>query len=281
VRIAFLIHRSAARVGPAGLSPLTAEIVTRLRDGGARIDLITPEDGPWHVAALRPQHDLYVLKAKTPLTLSLAGTLAMGGAAVVNSVWSCTLARDKIAATALLAGGGVPVPLSWTTGRTTRLLPLLEEGPLWLKPHRGSQGAGVRRVDTPAGLDVLPEVQTDPFGLPWPLFAQREVPSGGHDLKVYVVGHRLWAIARRFPARSLQDKIGTPAVLPPQVRRAALACGRVLGLELYGVDVLSAGDRFCVVDVNAFPGYKGVAEAPRQLAAYLYARARQPHVSIS
>ena len=280
MRIAFLIHRSAAGVGPAGLSPLTAEIVTHLRDGGARVDLLASEGGPWDLAALRPQHDLYVLKAKTPLTLSLAGALALGGAVVVNSVRSCTLARDKIAATTLLAGCGVPVPPSWATGRATHLLPLLEEGPLWLKPHRGSQGVGVRRVDTSAGLDG-PEVPTDPFGLPWPLFAQREVPSGGHDLKVYVVGQRLWAITRPFPARSLQDKLGTPAVLPPEVRRAALACGRALGLELYGVDVLVAGGRFCVVDVNAFPGYKGVAEAPRQLAAYLSARARQPHLSTS
>jgi ribosomal protein S6--L-glutamate ligase len=280
VRIAFLIQRSAASIGPAGISPLTAEIVTRLRDCGARVDLIAPEDGPWDVAALRPQHDLYVLKAKTPLTLSLAGALALGGAAVVNTVEACTLARDKIAATAVLAGCGVPVPPSWATGRASRLLPLLEEGPVWLKPHRGSQGAGVRRVDNPAGLD-LPDVQTDPFGLPWPLFAQREVPSSGYDLKVYVVGPRLWAITRRFPARSIQDKIGTPAVLAPEVRRAALACGRALGLELYGVDVLVAGDRFVVVDVNAFPGYKGVEEAPQQLAAYLHARARQPHVSIS
>jgi ribosomal protein S6--L-glutamate ligase len=254
--------------------------VTRLRDCGARVDLIAPADGPWDVAAIRPQHDLYVLKAKTPLTLSLAGALAMGGAAVVNTVGACTLARDKIAATAVLAGCGVPVPPSWATGRATRLLPLLEEGPLWLKPQRGSQGAGVRRVDNPAGLDV-PDVETDPFGLPLPLFAQREVPSGGHDLKVYVVGSRLWAITRRFPARSTQDKIGTPAVLPPEVRIAALVCGRALGLELYGVDVLVAGDRFFVVDVNAFPGYKGVQEAPRQLAAYLHARAQQPHLSMS
>ena len=280
MRIAFLIHRSAADVGPAGLSPLTAELVTRLRDRGARVDLIAPEDGPWDVAALRPQHDLYVLKAKTPLTLSLAGALALGGAAVVNSVRSSTLARDKIAATALLAGGGVPVPPTWATGRASRLLPLLEEGPLWLKPPRGSRGIGVRRVTTPAGLDV-PEVPTDPFGLPWPLFAQREVPASGRDLKVYVVGDRLWAISRPFPARSPQDKIGTPAVLSPEVRRAALACGRALGLELYGVDVLVAGDRFFVVDVNAFPGYKGVAQAPQQLAAYLLARARQPERSIS
>jgi hypothetical protein len=50
------------------MSPLTAEIVTRLRRAGAQVELLAPEDGPWDVAALRPQHDLYVLKGSTSTT---------------------------------------------------------------------------------------------------------------------------------------------------------------------------------------------------------------------
>ena len=61
--------------------------------------------------------------------------------------------------------------------------------------------------------------------------------------------------------------------LRPAVRDAALACGRALGLELYGVDFLEAGDKFFAVDVNALPGYKGAPEAPRALVDYLYRRA--------
>jgi glutathione synthase/RimK-type ligase-like ATP-grasp enzyme len=62
--------------------------------------------------------------------------------------------------------------------------------------------------------------------------------------------------------------------VPDAVREATLACGAALGLELYGVDVMRAGDQFWVVDVNAFPSYKGIEEAPRRIADHLLRRAR-------
>ena len=58
--------------------------------------------------------------------------------------------------------------------------------------------------------------------------------------------------------------------MPPGIREAASLCGQVLGLELYGVDFLVAGDAFFVVDVNALPGYKGVPQAPRAIAECIY-----------
>ena len=273
MRIAFVLRQSAPDV--PSVSVVTAEIIACLRERGVWVDLVVPEDGPLDLAEIRPTHDLYVLKSKTPLALSLAGALTAAGARVVNTVRSCHLTRDKITATAVLAASGVPVPASWTTGRATLLRPLLEEAPLWVKPQRGSQGRGVRRLRGLTDLDDC-EVPTDPYGLPLPLFAQREVSSDSQDLKVYVVGDELWALAKPFPARTAQDKMGTPAHLPPDIRTAALVCGEVLGLELYGVDFLVAGDRFFAVDVNAFPGYKGAVEASRYLAAYLYERALRP-----
>jgi ribosomal protein S6--L-glutamate ligase len=87
---------------------------------------------------------------------------------------------------------------------------------------------------------------------------------------VYVVGTQTWAISRRFPARTLEEKFGAPAAISATIRDVALAAGAALGLELYGVDFLVAGEHFWVVDVNAFPGYKGVLEAPAAVARYLY-----------
>lgn len=278
MRIAFFLERSERDTAAPRVSPLTAEIIACLRERGARVDLIVPPDGPLNVADIRPAHDLYVLKEKTPLILSIAGALTVTGAAVVNTFQSCHLTRDKITATALLAAAGVPVPPSWATGRPALLRPLLADGPLWLKPPRGSRGVGVCRLTKPAELDAQGS-PVDPYGLPLPLFAQREVPSGGRDLKVFVVGDKLWAITRLFPARTLQDKLGMPAPLPPAIEATAIACGRALGLELYGVDFLVTEDQFFVVDVNAFPGYKGVADAPRTLADYLYRRALHGHIT--
>ncbi len=114
---------------------------------------------------------------------------------------------------------------------------------------------------------------TDPFGLPLPLFVHREVPSNGRDLKVFVVGDDLWAIPQPFCARTPREEMGTPVAVPAGIRVAALACGRALGVELYGVDFLVAADQFFVVDVKAFPEYKGAVGAPRVLTDYLYRRA--------
>jgi ribosomal protein S6--L-glutamate ligase len=256
------------------VSAVTAEVVARLReDRGAAVDLLEPGQRPVELSDIRPEYDLYVLKAKTTLTLAIAGAVAAAGAAVVNSFEACVLTRDKIASTAVLAAAGVPVPRSWTTGRPELLRSLLTDRPLWLKPQRGSQGAGVQRLASSRDLEGVGALTCDAHGLPLPLFAQREVPSGGRDLKVYVVGDQMWAISRPFPARTLEEKLGTPARIPPVVRDAALLAGRALGLELFGVDFLIAGDEFFAVDVNALPGYKGVPEAPAAIADYLYERA--------
>ncbi len=265
MRMAFLLQKSDLD------DPILAEVMADLKTRGVRVDRLLPETEWFDLSNLRPAYDLYVIRSKTPLILSLAGALALGGAKIVNTVRSCCLARDRVAATPFLAASGVPVPPSWATGRPGLLHPLLDEAPLWIKPPQGSRGEGVRRLNDLSALNGH-EGPTDPYGLPLPLFAQREVPSDGFDLKVYIVGEVAWAIRRPFPARTLEEKRGKPVDLSAEVRAAAFACGRALGLELYGVDFLTACDRFYAVDVNAFPGYKGVAEAPSHLAAYLYER---------
>jgi ribosomal protein S6--L-glutamate ligase len=273
-RIAFLALPATPDHQPH-LSGVMQEIIAHLQAMGALVDFIVPEATALDIADIanaRPAHDLYVLKSKSALALSLAGLLTRNGAQVVNTFWSSALTRDKIAATAVLAACGVPVPASWATGRTEPLRPLVQAGPIWIKPQRGSRGEGVQRIAEPSGLDTL-EAPSDAHGLPLPLLAQREAPSDGQDLKMYVVGDRAWAITRPFPAQSLADKLGAPVAMSPRARAIATNAGRALGLELYGVDFMMSGDELCVVDVNAFPGYKGVPEAPRHIAGYLYQRA--------
>jgi hypothetical protein len=50
-------------------------------------------------------------------------------------------------------------------------------------------------------------------------------------------------------------------------------CGRALGLDLFGVDVVESGGRPYVVDASSFPGFKGVPDAPLRVARYIYAAA--------
>lgn len=269
MKIAFFLQGKSYTDHSVHVSAVTEEIIGRLNSKGALVDILVPEEKALNVNEIRLQYDLYILKSKTPLTLSLAGALSASGASMLNT-WKATLLnRNKVISTALLAASSLPVPPSWATGQPLQFLPLLKEGPLWIKPVNGSRGKGVCRITNDAEV-TNQKSPADPYGLPLPLFAQKEAPSEGRDLKVYVVGDKTWAITRPWPARSMEDKLGEPAVISQEVRSTALACGKALGLEIYGVDFLISGDQFYVVDINAFPGFKGASGTPFYIADYIY-----------
>lgn len=140
MRIAVLLEpRGPENVSPR-IGPVMAEVVARLRDRGVHVDLWVPEAGGVDLFTVRPEHDLYVLKSKTALALSLGNILAASDARLLNTMRANALARDKVAATALLASAGVPVPPSWAIARANWFRPLLGEGPLWVKPQFGGRG---------------------------------------------------------------------------------------------------------------------------------------------
>lgn len=268
MRIALFLQGKSSTDYIPHVSAVTEEIIGHLNSKGAHVDLLVPEEKALDMDKIRLYYDLYILKSKTPLTLSMAGALSASGAFIINTWKTTLLNRNKVVSTAILAASSIPVPPSWATGQPLQFLPLLKGGPLWMKPVNGSRGKDVYRITAEAGLtDQKPPV--DPYGLPLPLFAQREAPSEGRDLKVYVVGDRTWAITRPWPARSMEDKLGQPAVISQEIRSTAISCGKALGLEIYGVDFLVEGDQFYVVDINAFPGFKGASGAPFYIAEYI------------
>ena len=250
---------------------LTCQIIDGLSNKGVVVNILVAEDRAWDLENIKPEYDMYVLKSKSPLTLALACLFEMKGAIVVNTWESSTIAKNKVSSTAVLAAYNIPVPPSWATWSSASIMPLLADGSVWIKPFGGSKGKGVCCVETAVDLQKI-AAPADTWGLPLPQFAQRNVEHAGRDIKVYVVGDMLWSISRPWPAVTMEDKLGRPAEISNEIRQAALACGKALGLELYGVDFLVSGDKFFVVDVNAFPGFKGIPDAPRYIAEYLYGR---------
>ncbi len=161
-------------------------------------------------------------------------------------------------AASLLAEAGIPAPRSLVAGRSRQLAAELERGPLVLKPHRGYHGAGVAVVAGPA---ELPRDEAYP-GL---VFAQDHVSGARADLKVFAIGERVFGVRKPFSPGSFL-KAGAPVPLAPEVEEAALRCGAAFGLELFGLDVAETEDGPRVLDVNYFPGYRGVPGAARLLA---------------
>ena len=247
---------------------IVEQLIPLLEAGGARVDLVHAEEG-LHRLDVRPRWDVVVLKAGTPAALRLAAAAESWGIPCVNTSASTRLAQDKLASTALLQRAGLPIAsgrLAWlppAAGNPSagEALARVGERKLLVKAARGSQGAGLWTAE--AG-ELAALAATLPRG---PYLLMEYLPHQGHDLKVFVAGAWIAAIDRPFPARTLAEKLGRDAQAPREVMDVARAVGDLLGLTCFGCDFVRAPDGWRLVDVNAFPGFKGPKAAPAALAA--------------
>jgi glutathione synthase/RimK-type ligase-like ATP-grasp enzyme len=243
-----------------------SDVGERLGKRGARVEYIHPDSQLTDLSHTRVEHDLYVLKYTSGMGLSLAGALHAAGAAILNPYPVATLCRDKILTTAALAAGGVPMPDTWVTGDPAHLTALLEDGPIVVKPHTGSQGAGVTVVRHPDELEGLPLESG-------PLFIQRYHRPEGVDRKVYVIGHEVFCVERIWPAKTYAEKLGRSVEPSEEMREIARRCASAIGAEIFGFDIVYSDGAPYVVDLSGFPGFKGVAGAPQLLADAIVAAA--------
>jgi ribosomal protein S6--L-glutamate ligase len=267
MRIRFLLARRIPD-GPSQIVLAVARILARL---GFDVESVIAEEVLQRPEEMGAEADLFVLKSYTPLSLTLAGVLDAAGARVLNPYRACAAARNKILAAQVLHGAGIPTPRSWVTANLALLAPAAREIPLVVKPCMGWRGEGVRIVHGEAELLALPVPQE-------PMLVQELIPGPGEDLRVYVAGDEVFATRKPF-SRTSYSIPGQEVPVTDEVRRIALRCGEAFGLALYGLDIIESPDGPRVVDVNYFPGYKGISRAAEAVASYI-ARYAQGSVSI-
>jgi ribosomal protein S6--L-glutamate ligase len=136
-----------------------------------------------------------------------------------------------------------------------------------IKSRISSRRDFVRLVSSRAELiGMLPEWGDEP------VVAQEFAANDGFDIKVWVIGDSLSAARRRSALDSTDkssDELLDPGELPAEWIQAVRDAGAALGLELYGVDLLITRGRPVVVDVNAFPGFRGAHEPAASLLYFL------------
>ena len=65
-------------------------------------------------------------------------------------------------------------------------------------------------------------------------------------------------------------------MVTPKLEEIVLRCG-AFGVSLFGVDVVMSGGRPFVVDMQVFPGFKGVPDVARYLAHEIFTVAAERH----
>jgi predicted glycosyltransferase/glutathione synthase/RimK-type ligase-like ATP-grasp enzyme len=244
------------------------EVIRLLRKWGATAEPVHLGDDLIDIAQVGLDYDLYVLKNRKGLAMSVAADLHRAGAALLNPYPVSAMLRDRIVMFRVLRAAGVPVPETFVASHASQLLPALDRGPLLVRPcHHFQKGSGTV-VSNAAELAALGLIEE-------PVFAQRYHPPDGPDRKIYSIGTDLFGVFRVRPAYTYDEKQGQAFAPSPALAEIARRCGAAFGIDLFSVDIVESGGRVYVVDMSGFPGFKGVPDAPLRLATYIHAAAQR------
>jgi len=216
----------------------------------------------------QPQADLYLLKSHAPQALEVAHYLEQHGAFVVNS-WESSLAcQDRVLMAQRMSEAGLPWPYTWSfptlENLLTRqdLLPTLPF-PLIIKSYYSHRGDLVGKIDSIEGIQALAAQWSQES-----VVLQEFAAGDGWDIKMWVIGQQIFAARRRTPLEAdapKEDYPIAPEELPQDWAHITREIGRVFNLRLYGVDLLMTEKGPIIVDVNSFPGFRGVPGADSAL----------------
>ncbi|MEP6787894.1 MAG: hypothetical protein ABJB40_05650, partial [Acidobacteriota bacterium] len=205
--------------------PEFAEVMANLSAEGFDVSVGVAESLAIRPEELRVEADLYILKSNSALWLNLAGVLDEQGAHILNPYPACVGTINKIRAAASLSAAQIPIPRSWVTGNLERILDATDVTQFLLKPNVGHGSAGIRLVRDRTELAAM---QIDDG-----MLVQELITPVEDELKFYVIGDRVFGI-RKHADSGLRE----PVTVEPILEDIALRCGRALGLEICGVDVL-------------------------------------------
>jgi ribosomal protein S6--L-glutamate ligase len=258
---------------------VTYEVIEGLKQGGAEVEIVTERTGLLDLGNFTFDYDLYLFKSHSPLAESLAAAAHYRGARLLNDYPATMKVRDKVLTCTLLLQAGIPTPRTFVTDAVETLRPVARELPIVVKPYRGRRGQGIEVCLDEAQFDALlarrageAEVPEDEGGEDGTalgerlIFAQEYLEHEPYDYKAYAVGDYVHAIKRVFPATTREEKLGTPVGDDPALADLVRRCGQVFGLELYGVDLVKTPRGFSVIEVNCFPGYKGVPQGGERIS---------------
>jgi ribosomal protein S6--L-glutamate ligase len=106
--------------------------------------------------------------------------------------------------------------------------------------------------------------------------AQRYVENAGFDIKLYVAGTEVYAVAKKSPLHPDVNVQQQLLPLTPALRELALRTGKIFGLHIYGLDVVETSHGFVVLDINDFPSFSNVPGATTLLTNYVLQLASRP-----
>jgi ribosomal protein S6--L-glutamate ligase len=187
------------------------------------------------------------------------------GGVVVNPAKAIEAAVDKFLTTAKLQAAGLLTPRTICCQTADEGMAAFEElgGDVVLKPLFGSEGRGIARL-TDEALALRAFKMLAQLGAV--LYIQEFIDHEGCDIRLLLIGEQVLAMRRRNKL-DWRTNISRGAVAEgfepdDSLIRMARQAAAAVHAPLAGVDLLPGRDgRLHAIEVNAVPGWKGLAKA--------------------
>lgn len=240
---------------------LLAEVIDDLTSDGSTVDVLLPHEQSVDPDSLHGQ-DLVVHRGLHTTLTSLLDALHDRSIPLCAPFAADELLRDRRLWHARLAEAGIPVPPAEEHADWASVHDAARDGEIVVKalsgPGRGSQVLAGTAATLPAET---------PFTGPY--LVEPRLVAEDIDRKLYIAGDEVRGLLKPSTLTHPHVTSGEPFTPDEELAELALATGRALGVHLFGADVLHTPDGPVVIDVNAFPGFRGVDGAPGLVAAHL------------
>ena len=202
----------------------------------------------------------------TYFALAVIRHLERLGVYTLNSSQSIETVRDKLFTQQILAENSLPVPKTMLV-KFPIDVDLVEKQigfPVVVKPISGSQGSGVCLSESRSSFADLMQLVESTNQSANIILQEFLAPSRGRDLRVLTLGGRVVACMLRrgaegeFKANFSAGGTVEPFEVTPEIEWLATQTSQLLGLDMAGIDLLFAGDRFVVCEANSSPGFEGM-----------------------
>jgi ribosomal protein S6--L-glutamate ligase len=243
-------------------------IVRKLMQWGHEVDLLEPQIAITSLTDIaRMGYDAYVLKTVSDGPgLSILEAAEAAGIPTINHSRAIRLVRDKAIATTRAIAHHLPTPQTYFAAHPGLFSQIpAKDYPLVIKPANGSSCRAIYKVNRPDDLATLDLAEAgDCFFL-----AQHYIENSGYDIKLYVAGQEVFAIAKRSPLHPEREIDKQLIEVPPELRELALRVGDIFGLDIYGLDIVETPEGPVLVDVNDFPSFGRVPDSINLVAGHI------------
>ena len=187
------------------------------------------------------------------------------GVRVVNPPRALETCIDKYLCTARMQLAELPVPptiVCQTAEEAMSALNLLGNDVV-VKPLFGSEGRGMMRVsDEDLGWRTFRTLERQQAVL----YLQKFIPNAGWDLRVFLLGKQILAGMRRHAESGWKTNVSLggraeAVVIGETEAELAVRAAETVGIDVGGVDLIQDQEgRWYVLEVNAVPGWRGLAK---------------------